>query len=89
MLQVRQTLLHWAYQLNEADFKQGAKRVKTHGATYVPREQLSGVVAAGGKPAPPAAAAAADAAADASAEQQAKAASVAAGRAQRAQRRGV
>jgi len=25
---VRQTLLHWGYELNEADFKKGAKRVK-------------------------------------------------------------
>ena len=35
---VRQTLLHWAYELNAADFEAGAKRVATHGATYVPRE---------------------------------------------------
>ena len=46
---VRQTLLHWAYELTEADFKHGAKRVKTHGATYMPREQLSGVVTGKGK----------------------------------------
>lgn len=41
---VRQTLLHWAYELSEADFATGAKRVKTHGATYIPRDQLAGVV---------------------------------------------
>ena len=46
---VRQTLLHWAYELTEADFEHGAKRVKTHGATYMPREQLSGVVTGKGK----------------------------------------
>ena len=42
---VRQTLLHWAYELSEADFLHGAKRVRTHGATYVPRDQLVGVLA--------------------------------------------
>ena len=26
---VRQTLLHWGYELTEHDYKQGAKRVKT------------------------------------------------------------
>ena len=41
---VRQTLLHWAFELSEADFDKGAKRVKTHGATYMPREQLAGVL---------------------------------------------
>jgi hypothetical protein len=43
---VRQTLLHWAFELGEADFASGAKRVKTHGATYMPREQLAGVLTA-------------------------------------------
>ena len=62
---------------------QGAKRVKTHGATYVPREQLSGISSAGSKkPAP-------TAAAQAAAEQQAKAAGEAASRAMRAKRRGA
>jgi len=42
---VRQTLLHWAYELTEADFLHGAKRVRTHGATYVPRDQLVAVLA--------------------------------------------
>jgi len=42
---VRQTLLHWAYEINEADFEKGAKRVRTHGATYVPRTQLNSVMA--------------------------------------------
>jgi len=47
---VRQTLLHWAYELQEADFRSGAKRVKLHGASYVPRDQLSGIVKrSGGK----------------------------------------
>ena len=41
---VRQTLLHWAYELSEADFGHGAKRVKTHGAAYVPIDSLKGVV---------------------------------------------
>ena len=45
---VRQTLLHWAYELQEADFRSGAKRVKSHGASYVPRDQLSGIVKRGG-----------------------------------------
>jgi len=81
---VRQTLLHWAYELTEVDFKQGAKRVKTHGATYVPREQLSGIAPAGGKKPAPAAAAA-----EAAAEQKAKAAGEAAGRAKRAKSRGA
>ena len=41
---VRQTLLHWAYQLTEADFGAAAKRVSKKGAAYVPREQLTGVM---------------------------------------------
>ena len=62
---------------------QGAKRVKTHGATYVPREQLSGISTAGGKkPAP-------TAAAQAAAEQQIKVEAEAASRAKRAERRGA
>ena len=32
------------WELQEADFRTGAKRVKSHGATYIPREQLQGVV---------------------------------------------
>ena len=62
---------------------QGAKRVKTHGATYVPREQLSGISTAGSKkPAP-------TAAAQAAAEQQVKVEGEAASRAKRAKRRGA
>ena len=62
---------------------QGAKRVKTHGATYVPREQLSGISTAGSKkPAP-------IAAAQAAAEQQVKVEAEAASRAKRAKRRGA
>ena len=62
---------------------QGAKRVKTHGATYVPREQLSGISSAGSKkPAP-------TAAAQAAAEQQVKVEAEAASRAKRAKRRGA
>ena len=41
---VRQTLLHWAYEISEADFASGAKRVKTHGAAYVPTDSLGGVL---------------------------------------------
>ena len=41
---VRQTLLHWAYELSGHDFGKGSQRVKTHGATYIPREQLQGVL---------------------------------------------
>ena len=37
---VRQTLLHWAYELCAADFDVGAKRVAKRGATYVPRASL-------------------------------------------------
>ncbi|KAL1520986.1 hypothetical protein AB1Y20_022544 [Prymnesium parvum] len=40
---VRQTLLHWAYELTEADFEKGARRVKTHGAYAIPADQLHGV----------------------------------------------
>ena len=62
---------------------QGAKRVKTHGATYVPREQLSGISTAGSKkPAP-------IATAQAAAEQQVKVEGEAASRAKRAKRRGA
>ena len=39
-----QTLLHWAYELSAVDFVAGAERVKKHGATYVPRDQLIGIV---------------------------------------------
>ena len=48
---VRQTLLHWAYELSAADFASGARRVKTHGATYVKREELAGVMKPAAKPA--------------------------------------
>ena len=41
---VRQTLLHWAYELTLGDFGHGAKRVKTHGAAYVPVDSLKGVL---------------------------------------------
>lgn len=79
---VRQTLLHWAYELTEADFKHGAKRVKTHGATYIPREQLSGVVTGGkGK------ATVKEEEAEVKQEAEAKAAEDAEGRASRAKRR--
>ncbi len=37
---VRQTLLHWAYELCAADFDTGTKRVAKRGATYVPRASL-------------------------------------------------
>lgn len=40
---VRQTLQHWAYELTSDDFKAGSKRVKTHGAAYMPRTQLEHV----------------------------------------------
>jgi hypothetical protein len=40
---VRQTLLHWAYELTHDDYKAGVKRVQKNGAAYVPREQLRGV----------------------------------------------
>jgi len=50
---VRQTLLHWAYELNRADFEAGATRVRRRGAAYVPRSQLAHVLAPGG-PHPPA-----------------------------------
>ena len=46
---VRQTLLHWAYELCEADFTKGAKRVRSKGAAYVPRELLSGVLTSDAK----------------------------------------
>ena len=32
---VRQTLLHWAYELSAADFESGTKRVSKNGAAYV------------------------------------------------------
>jgi len=41
---VRQTLQHWGFRLTKAHFEAGAKRVKTHGAAYVPRESLAGVM---------------------------------------------
>lgn len=38
---VRQTLLHWAYELTAPDFDAVAKRIrKGSGATYVPRQQI-------------------------------------------------
>ena len=43
---VRQTLLHWAYQLNEVDYIKGAARVQTHGAAYMPKSQLTHVMTA-------------------------------------------
>ncbi|KAJ8608582.1 hypothetical protein CTAYLR_005969 [Chrysophaeum taylorii] len=41
---VRQTLLHWAYDLTLADFEAAAARVKINGATYVPRSSLARVM---------------------------------------------
>lgn len=41
---VRQTLLHWAYEITAGDFVSGAKRVKTHGAAYVSTDSLQGVL---------------------------------------------
>lgn len=41
---VRQTLQHWGYRLTKPHFEAGAKRVKTHGAAYVPRTQLAAVM---------------------------------------------
>jgi hypothetical protein len=38
---VRQTLLHWAYELNEADFESSGKRVRERGAAYLPRQKLA------------------------------------------------
>jgi len=75
---VRQTLVHWAYELCEADFHVGAKRVKTHGASYLPREQLTDVFKKTRDDTPSLSSASSFAAA---------AASSAADRAQRAQRR--
>lgn len=72
---VRQTLLHWAYELCAADFQKGAKRVASHGAAYVPRAQLASVMN-------PAAVKEEEAQAAAAAEAQAKA------RDKRARRRG-
>ena len=41
---VRQTLLHWAYELTPTDYAKGAKRIRGgKGATYVPRAQLDAV----------------------------------------------
>jgi len=37
---VRQLLLHWAYHLSEADYAACAKRVRKHGAAYVPRASI-------------------------------------------------
>ena len=74
--------LYWGVSYTEADFKHGAKRVKTHGATYIPREQLSGVVTGGeGK------ASVKEEEAEVKQEAEAKAAEDAAGRASRAKRR--
>jgi hypothetical protein len=42
---VRQTLLHWAYELTDADFSGGSKRVKERGAAYVSRASLGKVLA--------------------------------------------
>jgi hypothetical protein len=44
---VRQTLQHWAYRLTETDFEVGSKRVRTHGASYMPKAQLKHVMVAG------------------------------------------
>jgi len=44
---VRQTLLHWAYELTEADFGKGAGRVIKKGAAYMPRDQLAHVMKKG------------------------------------------
>lgn len=41
---VRQTLLHWGYELTEADYKVGAERVKKNGAAYVPKELMAAVM---------------------------------------------
>ncbi|KAL3925464.1 MAG: hypothetical protein SGPRY_003638 [Prymnesium sp.] len=40
---VRQTLLHWAYQLTPTDFQSAARRVKARGAYGIPAEQLLGI----------------------------------------------
>ena len=37
-------MLHWAYELSAADFESGARRVKTHGAYAVQKEQLEGIM---------------------------------------------
>jgi len=39
---VRQTLLHWAYEISERDFDKGAGRVQKVGAAYLPRSQMPG-----------------------------------------------
>ena len=44
---VRQTLLHWAYELTEADFGKGAGRLMKKGAAYMPRDQLAHVMKKG------------------------------------------
>lgn len=41
---VRQTLQHWGYQLTEEHFELGTARVRKNGASYVPREQLAGII---------------------------------------------
>lgn len=48
---VRQTLLHWAYELKEEDFVKGSGRVGKVGAAYLPHSTMQGVYkkAAGGK----------------------------------------
>jgi hypothetical protein len=40
---VRQTLQHWAYRLTKEDYQAGLSRVKTNGASYVPRAKLAKV----------------------------------------------
>ena len=46
---VRQTLQHWAYRLDEEDYTAGVARVRTHGASYIPKEQLKHVMQSKGK----------------------------------------
>lgn len=41
---VRQTLQHWGYRLDEKDYIAGVGRVRTHGASYIPKEQLKHVM---------------------------------------------
>merc|ERR1712065_2824 len=46
---VRQTLQHWGYVLTEKQFVDGAKRVRQHGAAYVPRQLLKDAGVVNGK----------------------------------------
>ena len=70
---VRQTLLHWAYELTEADLKAGSKRVKANGAAYVSRDALEAAgVLGGGKGGTKREAAAASSAAEAEAAEERK-----------------